>query len=137
MSRLTRSRRIVVALVSCAAVAGVGAVTATATPTSSSGASGHSAAHRHLNILVTNDDGWLGNEGSSTPYIVALRNALLAAGDSVVVVAPNHDASGTGSGGTFTGSPLTVSSPEPDVYTVSGTPTDSVFLALDGLLADM
>jgi 5'-nucleotidase len=95
-----------------------------------------------LNILLTNDDGWRGAGGATTPFIVTLRNTLEAAGHNVVVVAPDNDATGTGTrlsialtvGGV---GPLRVLSPEPDVYTVSGTPTDSVFLALSTLLPEI
>jgi 5'-nucleotidase len=93
---------------------------------------------RHLNILLTNDDGWRGEGGASTPHIVNLRNALVAAGHTVVVVATDNDASGTGT--KFSVPPATpsilVKSPEEHVYTVSGplnnatTPADAVFIAL-------
>jgi hypothetical protein len=33
---------------------------------------------RALDILITNDDGWIGPGGASTPLIVALRDALAA-----------------------------------------------------------
>ena len=35
-------------------------------------------ADHSLRIVVTNDDGWIGADGSSTPLIVAPRNALAA-----------------------------------------------------------
>jgi 5'-nucleotidase len=100
---------------------------------------------RRLNILLTNDDGWRGVGGASTPHIVNLRNALVAAGHSVVVVATDNDASGTGT--KFSVPPATpsllVNNPEAHVYTVSGpatnasTPADAVFIALrSNLLAN-
>ncbi|MFF3467931.1 5'/3'-nucleotidase SurE [Streptomyces sp. NPDC001984] len=87
---------------------------------------------RPLNILLTNDDGWLGAGGSSTPLIVALRDALRAAGHHVVVVAPGTDQSGQGGRVTRSSQQLTVANPEPDVWTVTpGSPSDSVYFAFD------
>jgi len=91
---------------------------------------------RPLKILLTNDDGWRGPGGSSTPLIVALRDALEDAGHDVVVVAPGTDQSGQG--GRFTLPPLqlAVANPEPDVWTVTpGSPSDSVYFALDEIFA--
>ncbi|WP_261565235.1 5'/3'-nucleotidase SurE [Frankia gtarii] len=87
---------------------------------------------RPLHILLTNDDGWRGTGGSDTPLIVALRDALKAAGHDVVVVAPGTDQSGQG--GRISAPPLqlTVAKPEPSVWTVTpGSPSDSVFFAFD------
>jgi 5'-nucleotidase len=85
---------------------------------------------RDLRILVTNDDGWIGAGGVQTPLIVKLRDALKAAGHDVTVVAPAGDQSGTGTQLTFR-TPLQLANPETGVWTVSGTPGDSVFLGLD------
>lgn len=93
--------------------------------------------HRPLNILLTNDDGWRGAGGSSTPLIVALRDALKRAGDHVVVVAPGTDQSGQGGRISLPPNQLTVARPESDVWTVTpGSPSDSVFFALDEVFPD-
>jgi 5'/3'-nucleotidase SurE len=81
-----------------------------------------------LRIVISNDDGWIGADGSSTPLIVALRNALAADGHEVTVVAPATDQSATGTRLTFA-TPLALLNPAPRVWTVSGSPTDAVFLA--------
>ena len=89
-----------------------------------------------LDILLTNDDGWRGPGGADTPLIVALRDALVAAGHRVVVVAPATDQSGQG--GRLTAPPLTldVASPEQGVYTVApGSPVDSTYFGLDEVFA--
>jgi 5'/3'-nucleotidase SurE len=85
-----------------------------------------------LRVLVTNDDGWRGAGGAETPLIVALRDALAGAGHDVTVVAPDSDQSGTGTRLTF-GRPLTLANPGAGVWTVSGSPGDSVFLGTDVL----
>lgn len=85
-------------------------------------------ADRSLRIVVSNDDGWIGPGGSSTPLIVALRDALVADGHDVTVVAPATDQSGTGTRLTFS-SALALLNPAPRVWTVGGSPGDSVFLA--------
>jgi 5'/3'-nucleotidase SurE len=88
---------------------------------------------RPLRILVTNDDGWIGAGGASTPLIVALRDALARDGHGVTVVAPATDQSGNGTRLTF--GALSVLNPERGVWTVGGSPGDSVFLGLDAGLA--
>lgn len=89
-----------------------------------------------LNILLTNDDGWRGPGGSSTPLIVALRDALRAAGHHVVVVAPGTDQSGQGGRFSLPPNQLTVANPESDVWTVTpGSPSDSVYFAFDKAFA--
>jgi 5'-nucleotidase len=85
-------------------------------------------ADRSLRIVVSNDDGWIGPDGSSTPLISALRNALAADGHDVTVVAPATDQTGTGTRLTFS-TPLALLNPAPRVWTVSGSPGDAVFLA--------
>ena len=82
-----------------------------------------------LSILLTNDDGW------NAPGITALRTALQAAGHDVTVVAPSADKSGTSASANFRG-PLTVTTPEPGVWAVDGTPADSVLFGLASVLAD-
>lgn len=94
-----------------------------------------SPAPDRLRILVTNDDGWRGDAGADTPYIVALRDALVADGHDVTVVAPATDQSGNSARLTFT-QPLTLAAPLPDVFTVSGSPADSVFLGRQVLFGD-
>jgi len=83
-------------------------------------------------ILLTNDDGWRGVAGADTPLIVELRDALMAEGHDVTVVAPATDQSGRGT--SISQTPLTVENPEPGVYTVSGTPRDAVNLAIDVIM---
>ena len=85
-----------------------------------------------LRILITNDDGWRGANGADTPLIVALRDALRAAGHRVTVVAPDSDQSGTGTRISLF-RPLTLVNPGPSVWTVSGSPGDSVFLGTNVL----
>ena len=84
---------------------------------------------RPLDILLTNDDGW-GADG-----IVATRDALVEAGHTVTVVAPDSNYSGVSSAVDFTGD-LVVAEPEGGVHTVSGTPATSVVYGLDEVLVD-
>lgn len=84
---------------------------------------------RPLRILLTNDDGW-GADG-----IVATRRALVEAGHTVTVVAPDSNYSGVSSAVDFSGD-LDVAEPEVGVYTVSGTPATSVIYGLDEVLAE-
>lgn len=105
-----------------------------ATATLAAGASAAPAAHAGptLDILVTNDDGW---RGAQTPLIAAVRDALAADGHNVTVVAPATDQSGTGTRLTFS-APLELANPLPRVWTVGGSPGDSVFLGRNVLFAD-
>ncbi|SCG35647.1 5'/3'-nucleotidase SurE [Micromonospora halophytica] len=93
--------------------------------------SGQQSDHRRLRILVTNDDGWIGPGGSSTPLIAALRDALVADGHQVTVVAPATNQSGTGT--LITYPTVNLANPEPGVWTVTGTPSDAVIVGLDAL----
>lgn len=105
------------------------------TPTDSSSPA-RSRPSKALDILLTNDDGWRGDGGADTPLIVALRDALEAAGHNVTVVAPGTDQSGQG--GRFSLPPLEleVANPEPEVWTVTpGSPADSVYFAMDEVFA--
>lgn len=77
-------------------------------------------------ILVTNDDGYF------SPGIEALAAALRAVG-SVVVVAPQTEASAVGHALTLR-RPLRAEAVGPDVYAVDGTPTDCVNIAIDEIL---
>ncbi|WP_326013768.1 5'/3'-nucleotidase SurE [Streptomyces endophyticus] len=91
-------------------------------------------ASRPLNILLTNDDGWRGAGGANTPYIVALRDTLRAAGHHVVVAAPGTDQSGQGGRVSNRGQKLQVAEPEANVWTVTpGSPSDSVYFGMDEL----
>src|SRR3546814_4571704 len=90
-----------------------------------------SAEPEPLEILLTNDDGWRGPHGSTTPLIVALRDALAAAGHDVTVVASATDQSGQG--GRFSLPPLTldVARPEHGVWTAgSGSPSEDALFAV-------
>lgn len=98
------------------------------------GCAAGAAQAKPLRILVTNDDGWVGAGGASTPLIVALRDALARDGHRVTVVAPADDQSGNGTRISFT-TPLRVLNPQRDVWTVGGSPADSVMLGLDVGLA--
>ncbi|WP_229401486.1 5'/3'-nucleotidase SurE [Micromonospora okii] len=95
------------------------------------GQANHQPEQRRLRILITNDDGWIGPGGSSTPMIVAMRNALVADGHDVTVVAPATNQSGTGT--LITHPTVNLANPEPGVWTVTGTPTDSLIVGLDAV----
>jgi len=73
-------------------------------------------------ILVSNDDGY------QADGIKALAHSLKKLG-RVVVVAPQWEQSGTGHSLTL-GRPLRTKTIGPDVYAVSGTPTDAVMIAV-------
>lgn len=86
---------------------------------------------RKLNILMSNDDGQQG------PFIRALQRALKAAGHDVVIVAPATDQSGKGTGINATpGSIVKASEVEPGIWSVEGTPADSVSFALANVYQD-
>lgn len=80
-----------------------------------------------LNILLTNDDGY------NKPGIQAMREALINAGHTVTVVAPLTNQSGVGTNLTFGGF-VEVLEQEPGVWSVAGTPSDSVFAGLSAIL---
>lgn len=79
-----------------------------------------------MRILVTNDD------GVHAPGIAVLAEALREIAE-VVIVAPDRDRSGASHSLTLS-RPLSVQKIKDDVYSVQGTPTDCVHLALTGLL---
>lgn len=79
-----------------------------------------------MHILVSNDDGY------RAPGIRALAAALRAVAE-VTVVAPDRDRSGASNSLTLD-DPLRVFEVEPGVFSVFGTPTDCVHLAVTGLL---
>ena len=80
---------------------------------------------QHLNILISNDD------GHTAEGIVCLARHLRDLG-SVTVVAPDRNRSGASNSLTLD-TPLRVRKTEPDVYSINGTPTDCVHLAVTGL----
>lgn len=79
-----------------------------------------------MRILVSNDDGVL------APGIKALANELATIAD-IEVVAPDRNRSGASNSLTLT-RPLRVRQLENGYYSVEGTPTDCVHLALTGFL---
>src|SRR5262245_10418868 len=85
-----------------------------------------------MTIVLTNDD------GVNAPGITALRQALVAAGLQVVVVAPNMNQSGVSRAASYR-NPVraALTSEGPPVYSVAGTPVDCVRVALGGgIVAD-
>ncbi|HEX4929027.1 MAG TPA: 5'/3'-nucleotidase SurE [Burkholderiales bacterium] len=79
-----------------------------------------------MKILVSNDDGYF------SPGITRLAAALARRGD-VTVVAPERDRSGASNSLTLD-RPLVVRRASDGVYSVNGTPTDCVHIAVTGLL---
>ena len=84
-----------------------------------------------LNVLLLNED------GANAAGINATRDALLARGYSVTVLAPTTDQSGVGSALFL--NPVTVTTYGPGIYAGNATPASLVSLALDpaGLLRSM
>lgn len=78
-----------------------------------------------MKILVSNDD------GVHAPGIACLANALMTVGH-VTVVAPDRNQSGASNSLTLD-RPLRVTRTSDGFYSVNGTPTDSVHLAITGL----
>ncbi len=76
-----------------------------------------------LRILLTNDD------GADAPGITTLRDALVAAGHEVTVVAPDGDMSGKSGSMTVRGT-LAVEKRGDDIFAVTGTPADCVHAGL-------
>jgi 5'-nucleotidase len=79
-----------------------------------------------VNILVSNDDGYF------APGITLLAEALRQVGE-VTVVAPERDRSGASNSLTLD-RPLTVRRAPNGYFSVNGTPTDCVHIAVTGLL---
>lgn len=77
-------------------------------------------------ILVSNDDGY------RAPGIRALAEALRAVA-KVTVIAPERDRSGASNSLTLE-NPLRIHAAGPEMYSVDGTPTDCVHLAITGFL---
>jgi len=87
-------------------------------------------AGRPLEILLTDDDGY------SAPGIQAVRQALIAAGHHVTVVAPAADQSGVGTAITAKfGAQIKARQESPGVWSVGGTPADSVYFGLQVVFA--
>ncbi len=82
--------------------------------------------HPRMKILVSNDDGYLATG------ITVLADALSKIAD-VVVVAPDRNRSAASSSLTLD-APLRVTKVADDRFTVNGTPSDCVHLALSGFL---
>jgi 5'-nucleotidase len=80
-----------------------------------------------MRVLVSNDD------GVDAPGIRHLAEALRAAGHQVIVVAPDRDRSGASNSLTLD-QPIRASRRANDIWSVAGTPTDCVHLALSGML---
>ena len=78
-----------------------------------------------MNILLSNDDGFI------APGLKLLREAL-SKSDNVVTVAPDRDRSGASNSLTLD-NPLRITPRGEQFYSVNGTPTDCVHLALTGL----
>jgi 5'-nucleotidase len=82
--------------------------------------------NRRMRILLSNDDGYL------APGLAALYEALKAFAD-VTVMAPEQNCSGASNSLTLS-RPLSVLRSSTGFYYVNGTPTDSVHIALTGML---
>jgi 5'-nucleotidase len=80
-----------------------------------------------MRVLVSNDD------GVDAPGIRHLAQALREAGHQVTVVAPDRDRSGASNSLTLD-QPIRAQRRSDEVWSVAGTPTDCVHLALSGLL---
>ena len=81
-----------------------------------------------LNILLTNDDGYL------APGIQALRASLLEAGHNVFLIAPATNQSGSGT--SITGQGVAYTSHGNQVWSVAGRPADAVRLGIGHILQD-
>jgi len=80
-----------------------------------------------MRVLVSNDD------GVDAPGLQQLAAALREAGHDVVVVAPDRNRSGASNSLTL-GQPIRAHQRDAGTWSVAGTPTDCVHLALSGLL---
>lgn len=83
-----------------------------------------------MRILVTNDDGYY------APGIKILEAMARELSDDVWVVAPSEEQSGAGHSLTLT-QPIRLQKHDDKRYSVRGTPTDSVMMALGHILKDM
>jgi 5'-nucleotidase len=84
--------------------------------------------NRRMRILLSNDDGYL------APGLAALYEALKPLAD-ITVMAPEQNCSGASNSLTLS-RPLSVLRSANGFYYVNGTPTDSVHIALTGMLDD-
>lgn len=118
-----RPARLVAAFAVCASVFGLAAPAAeAATP---------APAPKRLNILLSNDDGY------QFPFIRAVQGALKAAGHNAVIVAPATDQSGKGTGiNAKRGSVFKAAEVEPGIWSVEGTPADSVAFGIQHVYKD-
>jgi 5'-nucleotidase len=82
-----------------------------------------------MRVLVSNDD------GVDAPGIRILADGLRAAGHDVTVVAPDRDRSGASNSLTLD-NPIRIRQVGDAIWSVAGTPTDCVHLALTGLLEE-
>jgi len=82
-----------------------------------------------LRILLTNDDGY------DTPGIKAVRAALIRAGHDVTLVAPLKNQSSSGARVTTRGT-LDYKEQSPGVWSVDGSPADSVLVGLLHIMGD-
>jgi len=80
-----------------------------------------------MHVLVSNDD------GVDAPGIRQLADALRGAGHRVTVVAPDRDRSGASNSLTLD-QPIRAIRRDEHTWSVAGTPTDCVHLALSGML---
>jgi len=80
-----------------------------------------------MHVLVSNDD------GVDAPGIRSLSEALRQAGHRVTVVAPDRDRSGASNSLTLD-QPIRALRRDEHTWSVAGTPTDCVHLALSGML---
>ncbi len=93
------------------------------------GAAAPSAAYNHaMRILIANDDGYL------APGLAALVQAMQGLGE-IEVIAPEQNASGTSNALTLN-RPLSVQRAANGFRYINGTPSDSVHVALTGLLPE-
>jgi 5'-nucleotidase len=81
-----------------------------------------------MRILIANDDGYL------SPGIRALRSAMMEVGQATIV-APDRNHSGASNSLTLS-RPVAVRQHDSDIYSLEGTPTDCVNIALSGLLPE-
>lgn len=82
-----------------------------------------------LDILLTNDDGW------NAPGIQSMLDGLISAGHKVTLVAPAQQQSGRGSAiNSSVGQRVSIEEHANDVWSVDGTPVDSVKAALGAIL---
>jgi len=82
-----------------------------------------------LRILLTNDDGY------DAPGIKAVHSTLVAAGHDVIVIAPAANQSGSGVRVTTRGM-ISYKEQAPGIWSVEGSPADSVIIGLRYLLKD-